>query len=256
MNIRYGLQIVLLVIFCSCPFEVFAGELEKLERAIQSTIEGLRLRRHSIESEYNDDGEVKLSGYVSSQEDKDLVVKNISSIPGVSKVEDLLTVKAVANSPEVKDANGAAVTGEPPLDPQERVRKQALLAIKKLATLKSYEVDVHVSESTVVILGSATEEADIKKITKAVRDVSGARAVNNTMTIRPRPADAELESAIKRALSDEANLDWEGITVHVVNGIAYFEGTKSNHREIDRILSIANMVDGVARVESKMKVSR
>jgi osmotically-inducible protein OsmY len=156
----------------------------------------------------------------------------------------------------VKDANGAAVTGESPLDPLERVRKQALLAIKKLTTLKSYEVDVAVSESTVTITGSATEDADIKKITKAVQNVSGQRNVTNTMTLRPRPADAELESAIKRALSDEANLNWEGITVRVVNGIAYFEGTKPNHRDIDRILSIANMVDGVARVESKMKVSR
>ena len=256
MSIRYSVQILLLSIFLSCPFQSYAGELEKLERAIQSTIEGLRLRRHSIESEYNDDGEVKLSGYVSSQEDKDLVVKNISSIPGVSKVEDLLTVKPGSNSHEVKDANGAAVTSESPLDPLERVRKQALLAIKKLTTLKSYEVDVAVSESTVTITGSATEDADIKKITKAVQNVSGQRNVTNTMTIRPRPADAELESAIKRALSDEANLNWEGITVRVVNGIAYFEGTKPNHRDIDRILSIANMVDGVARVESKMKVSR
>jgi osmotically-inducible protein OsmY len=224
-----------------------ANELERLENEIHSAIQDLRLRRHSVESEYNDDGEVVLRGYVSSQEDKNLVVKRISSIPGVTKVEDSLTVKG---SEGAIDSSSSKVNSE-----NDLVRKEALLAVKKLSNLKSYEVDVSVGDKSIEVLGNATEPVDITKIGNAIREVAGKRVVENKMTLRTRPSDSELEELVRRALSEESNLDWQGIDISVHQGVAMFEGTKPSHRTIDRILSIANMVDGIARVDSKMTVS-
>ena len=65
--------------------------LDNLEKSIQSTIEELRLRRHSIETSYNTDGDVIISGYVSSQSDKDLVAKKIQGVHGVKSVQNTLS---------------------------------------------------------------------------------------------------------------------------------------------------------------------
>ena len=226
----------------------FADNFKKMENSIKSTIESLQLRRHSIETSYNDDGEVTVSGYVATQEDKDSVLTKIQAIPGVTKVENTLTVKD-------SEATSHAANGdiEPTLSANELVRKHALLSIKKLNDLKSYEVDVEVTDAKIIVSGNASSE-DTIKITKVVRSVADGRLVSNQMTLRPLPSDDEVVTRIRRALSEEKDLDWDGITISVDQGVATLSGAKPNHRIIDRILSITNMVDGVNRVESKLKV--
>ena len=230
----------------------FAGDVNELEKKIYATIGELRLRRHSIESSYNDDGEVILSGYVSSEADKEMVTNEISQIPGVTHVENTLTVKEGGNDAVAADATAHTTAT---IDPQQDiVRKKALLAVKKLPGLGAYEIDLAFTEHAIELTGQAESASDIKKIGQAVQKEAAPFGVVNKISLKALPTDIELIARVQNAFKNEKDLQSEGIVVTAQNGVITLSGEKSNHRIVDRILSIANMVDGVKSVESKIAV--
>lgn len=213
----------------------------ELEQQIKSTIEGLHLGHHSVETKYAD-GELTVTGYVGSAAEKAKVVQALSSLKGITEVKDELEIK-----------NGSAQGGSPA---DEAVRKDALDAVKRLSGLGSYELDVQPQNGEVVLNGSVTNPRDRNRIAEAVQSVAGVKNVTNHLEVAPPPSDSEVETNVWQALQKDTDLDVEGVTIKASNGVVTVQGTRSNHRQIDRILSIVNMADGVREVKSEMKIGK
>ena len=67
-------------------------------------------------------------------------------------------------------------------------------------------------------------------------------------------ADARTAVAVKTALVNDAGLGTLPIEVHARGGVVTLEGTVRSAAEIDRALTLARGIDGVARVESALEV--
>lgn len=209
----------------------------ELEGQIKNTLESLHLGRHSIESEYKS-GKLILTGYVSTSSERERVAEALGKLDGISEVE---------NSLEVKAGPGGSVG-------DDAIKKTALEAVKGLTGLGSYELDVAVEEGKLFISGTAASEKDRKRIEQAVQMAVGSKKVENRILLTPPPSDDQVVSNVWAALKKEKDLDTSGIEVTSHDGVVTITGQKPNHRVIDRILSIANMADGVREVKSKIKL--
>lgn len=218
----------------------FALEWSELEKEITSTIESLKLSRHSVETKYSE-GTLTVTGYVSSAAEKARVVDALSHVKGITTVDSQL---------EVKNENGGGTTADDP------IRKEAIDAVKRLDGLGSYEIDVHSENNELVIDGTAATPRDRTRIAEAVKLVAGSRTVNNHLKVAPPASDSEVEANVWQALRKDPDLDVEGVTVRASAGVVTVGGKRPNHRLIDRILSIVNMADGVQEVKSEMKVNK
>lgn len=216
----------------------FANTLHELEKSIHSAIEDLRLRRHSIETSYDSDGNVEINGYVSSPEDKALVERQVKTVKGVKTVQNTLSVKTSAN---VADATPES----------DALRAKALQAIQKVKGLGSYEVDIQVGPN-LTLAGEAENAEDKALIFEAVKKAVNPELVVDAIAIKVKPTNEQLIERVRIAFSRETDLDAADVKITARDGIVTLEGRKANHKIIDRILSIANMVDGVDEVESKL----
>ncbi len=212
----------------------------ELEQEIKATIESLKLGRHSIETKYAS-GSLTVSGYVSSTSEKDRVVRALSNLKAISEVKDELEIKNEGTSSGVLE---------------ESLRKGALDSIKRLVGLGTYEVDLQSEGSRLILNGSAATERDLTRIAEAVRTAAGVRSIDNRMKIAPPPSDDEVETSIWQALQKNEDLDVEGISIKSRGGIVTVTGTRTNHREVDRILSVVNMAHGVREVKSHMTLRK
>ncbi len=213
----------------------------ELEQQIKTTIEGLNLGRHSVETKYAE-GSLTVSGYVSSTTEKTKVVEALTKLKGISEVVDELEVK-------YEDDQGKATSDDP-------LRKSALEAFKKLEGLGSYEVEIQAREGQLVLNGTVANARDRTRIAQAAQTVAGVKSVTNNLTVAPPPTNDEVETNVWQALQKNEDIDVDGITIKASNGIVTVRGQRGNHREIDRILSIVNMADGVTEVKSEMKVAK
>ncbi|RIL05988.1 MAG: hypothetical protein DCC75_11235, partial [Proteobacteria bacterium] len=55
------------------------------------------------------------------------------------------------------------------------------------------------------------------------------------------------------ALNAHPEIDISGITVNTRNGVVTISGVRPSHRDRDRILSVALMVEGVREIESELR---
>ena len=67
-------------------------------------------------------------------------------------------------------------------------------------------------------------------------------------------SDAELEKSIVIAIEAAEGIRMDTVKVSVQDGVATFSGHVKNHREIDRILADALMVEGVQDIRSNVTV--
>lgn len=212
----------------------------QMEGQIQDIITKSSIGRHSIESEYEDDGTLTVSGYVSSQGDKDLLLGQLSTISGIKKIDDKLDVKPTSFS---------GGSGQ-----DEELRKKVLESIKNDVFKDGFEIQIETHEREITIKGVAASIGVSKRIAESARKVKDVTKVNNLITIQPAPSDEELKNRVQLAFSKETNLQADNINIVAKNGVVILSGKKKSHRVIDRILSIANMVDGVEEVKSRIEL--
>jgi len=60
---------------------------------------------------------------------------------------------------------------------------------------------------------------------------------------------------VHQAFARQAGLNTSGLEVTTSSGIVTLRGSRPNFREIDRLLSIALMVEGVREVKSEMTIN-
>lgn len=223
-------------IFCS-TVPAFA-DWTHMQEQIDSSLQKLQLGQHKFTLSYSD-GALTIDGEVASQEDKNLVEETVRRVDGITRVEDRLVVTGVGNQP---------VTGGLARDIEE--------AIHRAAGLGTYSVQVvHVGDK-ISLTGTALNEKDRERIGQIAQGVASGHSITNELTLATAPGDAALVARVHEALSREKDIDLAGVSISANSGIVVIKGAKNNHREIDRILSVALMVEGVRDIKSEMKISR
>lgn len=141
-------------------------------------------------------------------------------------------------------------------------------AIRSDSTIGTYNLQLKYFQGLVFLDGEVgsemakTKAGELASSVKGVEDIRNELKVNpslrgNEVTPRAMPRyadDSSLTSTLRRTLSQEGALVGDA-TVDVSNGVATFRGTANNFKEIDRMLSIALMVDGIRSVKNEMTIN-
>lgn len=187
----------------------------------------------SIDARYDT---VTLDGTVASRESRALVEKIAAHQPGVHQVINRLEVQSLA---------------VPSTNPELAQEIKAALARSHEA--RDYSVSIMVQGDQVTLSGDAETAADRDTIGRIAGQVPGVHRVTNKIAVRVGLSDEEISQRIRAALASDPQVNLQSVQVQVRNGIATFTGTTHNHRETDRILSIAIMVPGVRDIRSDIK---
>jgi osmotically-inducible protein OsmY len=70
------------------------------------------------------------------------------------------------------------------------------------------------------------------------------------------PDDSVITAKIKSALVADRSVNGFGINVETRSGEVLLSGTADNQAQIDRVVTIARQVDGVRKVDNRMRVTR
>lgn len=235
-----AIELIILIFFISLCAVAMALGWGELEKSIKSTIEGLKLGRHSIESEWSE-GVLTVTGYVGSGDEKERVGEALAALDGVKNVDNQLEVRVdlYSASPSTLD-----------------LRKNVLDTIGKLSGLGLHEISVFAQGEKIMLSGSTASQKDRDRIESAVKSIPGVSELENRITVIKGPDDEKITENVWTALKKEKDLDLNGIAVSTDSGIVTVKGVQQKHRTLDRILSIANMADGVKEVKSEVNLSR
>ena len=223
-----------LLVFSSA---VYAQNSTSIRNSIFSQIEnaGLRGWDISVDARY---GKVTLDGSVATEKDRQTVENIALKTAGVERLESNLRV------------TGADPYGNSRL---EQAIRSDLMA---RPDLRNFNFEVSESQGKVVLSGQARTERESQVAEQVARSHGGVREVRNQITVLAPLNDSELAANVRRALSHEQNLDLEGLDVMSENGTVVFRGSRPDFRDIDRILSIALMVDGVKNIKNEMTIGQ
>jgi hyperosmotically inducible protein len=236
------LLIIITYVFLTPNISFAEKTWKELSKEITQAIESSNLGRHSIETDYKSQGELEITGYVSSEADKILIEDRLSQIQGIKTIINELTVRTeVARLPNEKEKKLNDII--------KKSVDDALLG-------KKYEMQIDNFNGEVILKGFVSEPDSIATITKVVKNINGVSQLNNLIQLYPAPSDPELTARIKEAFSQEDNLQAEDIKIEAKNGVVTLSGSKRSHRVVDRILSIVQMVDGVKKIISNIEIEK
>lgn len=194
------------------------------------------LGAHDIEIDVRQ-GVVTLSGVVSSELDSATIARLASEISGVKEVNNYLVVSHPISSGSI-------------------LAKQIRQKLKEDSSLTGYNLDVKVREGVAHISGEVRAQPDLRKIEALSKEVIGIDEVKTNVRVKPAITDEALVEQVRQALSQESGINLSSVYIRANNGIVTFDGVQSNHREIDRILTVALMVEGVKDVHNNMKIGQ
>jgi osmotically-inducible protein OsmY len=129
-----------------------------------------------------------------------------------------------------------------------------------------YKIEARYHSGLVTLKGEVVSEQAMYQALKTARAAKGVTGLRNRLSINPALASSQM-MARPRLLDDKtiatnlmtriesAMSPSRDFMIYVYGGEATFRGTAANHREIDRILSIALMTDGVTGIKNEMTVN-
>ncbi len=116
-------------------------------------------------------GEVQLSGFAGTQADIDRAVEVVRALPGVKKVENKVSLKAVDTTVGSKVDDGIVT-----------VRIKAALISD--ASVKGLDIAVVTSNGEVQLSGFVDSQGKIDRAVEVARGVEGVRTVSNKMSVK------------------------------------------------------------------------
>lgn len=153
-----------------------------------------------------------------------------------------------------------------------RTASAVMKNISEIPDLGRYEIEVHARQGVATLTGQVSTEERKARIEQVARETKGVRVVRNYLRVNrewvrastglepkivpPPEPDESLAGRVKDTLQRENKIPMEGITVSANQGIITFEGVRANHREVDHILSVALMIDGVRDVHNKIRLGK
>ncbi len=195
-------------------------------------------------------GVVTLTGMVTSESSKALAQDTVEGLPGVTRVDNRLTVKAGRQAEHSDGWVGTKV-------------KSALLFHRSVSATKT---DVSVKNGIVTLRGEATSQAQKELTTEYAKDVEGVKGVKNEMTVAKTPTqpgetigekidDASITAQVKAALLTHRSTSALKTKVETANGVVTISGIAKNAAEKDLVTKLVADINGVIRVINNMVIS-
>ena len=195
-------------------------------------------------------GVVTLTGTVSESSHKSLAENTVESLPGVTSVDNKLTIK-----------------GESPAE-----HSDAWISTKVKSTLlfhrnvSSSGTDVFVKDGVVSLRGEAANEAQKELTGEYAQDVEGVKSVKNELTIAKTPAkpsetfgekidDASITAQVKSSLFSHRSTSSIKTKVQTIDGVVTLSGIAKNDAEKSLVTKLVNDINGVSKVINNMTIA-
>ena len=184
------------------------------------------------------DGAVTLNGCAASYCEKCDAVRTAKRVAGVRAIADDIEVKLPDSIRRTDGEIAAAAANQ----------------IDWSTTIPRGAVEVTVSEGQTTLEGEVEWWYQKNAAENAVQYLAGVTGVTNAITIKPKLAPGDIETALKSALARSALLDAKTIRVETSANKVLLRGTVRNYFEREEAERVAWAAPGVYSVENQLKV--
>lgn len=251
MNIKYPLSLLTLTAtLFAVSGSVWANDADdRIESAAKkSYVYKTYLKEDSIKTE-SKNGVVTLSGTVTQQNHKNLAENTVESLPGVTSVNNELTVKG-ETYPDESDA---------------WINVQVNTALLFHSHVRATKTDVDVKNGIVTLRGVAESQAQKDLTTEYTKDIAGVKEVRNEMTISKNPSnpketmgekmdDASITAQVKWSLMAHRSTSVLNTKIKTQDGVVNLSGTAKNESEKSLATKLVSNINGVTRVNNSMTI--
>ena len=197
------------------------------------------------------DGVVTLTGTVAEDSHKALAKETATGLPGVTRVDNQLTIKGEAAAERSDMWIGSKV-------------KLALLFHRNVSAGKT---TVEVKDGVVTLKGEASSTAQKELTTEYAKDIDGVKEVKNQMTVAANPAepagrtigekidDASITAQVKLALLTHRSTSALKTGVTTRDGKVTLTGTAKNGAEKTLVSKLVDDINGVTSVDNQMTLA-
>lgn len=214
-------------------------------------------------------GRAVLSGFVSSEVEKELAGEIAMATEGVTRVENDLKVMPQKNA-ERKPMNAFA----------RRIEDASITAKVKSQLLwnsatSGLDISVKTDNGVVTLTGKVGSEAEADLAQRIAMSTRGVRAVKHVLDINKKSvteavtgtakrgaeiaghavADTWITTKVKAALLYNRNVDGTAIEVNTKHGVVMLDGAVSSTKELAHAVDIAEGIVGVKKVKSAIEIA-
>ncbi len=238
MNLAFTRKILTLVfvLFALSAF-IFFNDQAIVDKIAEELSKDPSIGAYNV-SAYSEYGHVYLRGTVSSERARERVFDIARSIENVREVTNQLTVvpAKAGNDKEAKLICG--------------------FVLENIKDVGTHKITVECKDGIVYLSGVVANQNVADRIMQRVQITPGVTRVISQFKYPDPVSDDELRSRLAEAFSKESGLALNTVSYSVKDGVAVFNGNVSRHEEIDRILGIALMVDGVKDIKSNVSIGK
>ena len=135
------------------------------------------------------------------------------------------------------------------------IGEKILAQVKIEVTRENYALQIAEDDTKVTLIGTVDTTEGSRKIGRIAADLAMGKKVINQIVVREEAlTDEQLRARVLAALNREPLINTNDLKIAASRGVIEIAGERSNHRDIDRILSVIVMVDGVKDVRSSMRL--
>lgn len=155
--------------------------------------------------------------------------------------------------PGLANPGGRVAPGASEAELQQEEGNRVKEAVHRKVLNRWYSISVSSEDVGVVLRGEVDTDATRREIYTAAQAATPRRVIDQ-LTLRPPPADQDVQTALRATLQRQYPNLMRKLTVEVQGGVARLRGDLSSHREIDQVLATTVMVPGVRDIESAVTV--
>lgn len=207
------------------------------------------LKDDAIKTE-SKNGAVILTGTVSESSHKSLAADTVQGLPGVTSVDNQLTV-----------------VGEQPVERSDGwIKRQVKAALLFHRNVSVTATTVYVKDGVVTLQGEATSLAQKELTGEYARDIEAVKEVRNDMTIAKTPGnpaassgdkidDASITAQVKSSLLTHRSTSSLRTSVSTTDGVVTLGGVAKNDAEKSLVTKLAADINGVNSVINNMTIA-
>ena len=185
------------------------------------------------------DGVVTLAGHVSSYAEKFAVERAVARVKGVRAIAQEILIRM----PNMKKSS------------DDEIAKRAIDILSWNVSVPDERLKIKVQSGMVTLSGDVDWQYQRESAEDSVRKLGGVTGVINAITLKPRPASADIKRKIEQALHRNAETEAANVKVSVVDGKVTLDGKVRAYFERDVIEKAAWAAEGVREVVDRVLVT-